>query len=156
MMTMRMTTIEKQGSMARGQGLGVRDQGPGGRAGVPARHTRCTGWKACATKRKQQMSGGHGPPFYQMRIAPPLVPKLYLGTPLRPKLCLGNSSAGWVGRPIHQLAKQSFTPNWVPFVDSFRTDLAMPSSELLATINDLPPATTIIKPEDMTVSVTFS
>ena len=69
------TMIEKQGSGS---------QGPGGRAGVPARRMRCTGWKACATSRKQKMSGG---PF-------PLVPKLHLGTPLRPKLCLGKAKLG--------------------------------------------------------------
>ena len=66
------------------QGPGVRDQGSGGRAGVPARRMRCTGWKACATSRKQKMWAGTARLF-------PLVPKLHLGTSLWPKLCLGKA-----------------------------------------------------------------
>ena len=35
--------------------------------------------------------------------------------------------------------KEGLFDIWLPFVDSFRNELSVPSSELLATITDLPP-----------------
>jgi len=36
------------------------------------------------------------------------------------------------------LKNQGVIFSWLPFVDSFRNELSVPSAELLAVINDLP------------------
>ena len=72
-----------QGPKSRGQGSGVRGQG---RAGVPARHMRCTGWKACATGRKQNV-GRALPAVFSSRS------QVALGNVLMAQAVLGQSQA---------------------------------------------------------------